>query len=236
MNENNYLDLFENVFNGSFDFQFDKDYSENFTDDIAFDFLKKSFEPENSINSIREQKNTLTETNIIEEYENNQTNPIKLDENSINNKRMDFLRNSITNEFINCIKDEPFEFGFISKSEIIIKEQLEINAMATKNWLNELYLNNFSNETILIGILRLLGRFNETLIEPQGITMAMAAIIHKNNEIKELGVRAFENWGSRNCLRFLKTIHIEEKWLQEYIDDIIIDLEEEYTIADSENK
>jgi len=151
-------------------------------------------------------------------------------ENKINLKRQENLKNEFTNNLISCLIEEIFEFGFKSKSELIIKEQFSTNTLATRNWLNEIFIDNYQNEKILIGLLRIIGRFEQSIIFPQGQTMALAALAHRNDEIKELGIRAFENWNSPNSLEVLKNVQVEVKWLNEYLNQVIEDLKEEHVI------
>jgi len=152
---------------------------------------------------------------------------ISSSENRINQNRENFLRNSITPTFINLLREEDFEFSYKTRSEEILIEQFKINALATRNWLNELFIKYFSDEVILIGILRIIGRFNEQTIFPQGQTIALAAFSHESDEVKELGIRAFEKWCSYESLTILKKIKVETTWLQDYVNQVIIDLEEE---------
>lgn len=152
-------------------------------------------------------------------------------ENKINRNREEYLRKHITPKFLSLIKEEDFEFGFISRSEELIASQLQINALATRNWLNEIFINHFDNEVVLIGLLRIIGRFDESLIFPQGQTIALAALSHSNDEIKELGVRAFEKWCSAESLSILKKLNLNSVWLQEYVNDVINDLEEQLCLS-----
>jgi len=148
-------------------------------------------------------------------------------ENKLNKERNNFLKDKITSQLLETILEESFEFGIKSKSETLIEEQLQKNELATRNWLNEIFVDYFDDEKILIGILRIIGRFDERIIFPQGQTMALAALNHKNPEIKELGIRAFENWGSLNSLKILENIKIGINWLENYKDQVISDLKEE---------
>lgn len=148
-------------------------------------------------------------------------------ENKINKERDIILKKKMTSQLIETILEESFEFGIKSKSELLIEEQLRINELATRNWLNEIFIDYFDDEKILIGILRIIGRFDEQVIFPQGQTMALAALNHKNPEIKELGIRAFENWGSLNSIKVLENIAIEISWLKDYKNQVIVDLKEE---------
>lgn len=161
---------------------------------------------------------------------------ISSSENLINQRRDDHLKKYVTPRLISLLKDEDFEFGYISRSEELIREQLNINSLATRNWINEIFISNFDNEIILMGILRIIGRFDESLIFPQGQTIALAALSHKSDEIKELGVRAFEKWNSIESLAILKKLNFDKVWLQDYVTEVIHDIEEEiYAVSSKEN-
>jgi hypothetical protein len=144
-------------------------------------------------------------------------------ENKKDAPRENYLRENLTTKFLNLIKDEDFEFGFISRSEELVKNELSINALATRNWLNEIFVKYFDNEVVVIGILRIIARFEERIIFPQGQTLALSALSHSNNEIKELGIRAFENWCSIDSLRILKTLDMNNTWLKDYVNEVISD-------------
>lgn len=148
-------------------------------------------------------------------------------ENTANKNREDYLNKYILPIFISLLREEDFEFGYITRSEEILRDQFKINALATRNWLNEIFLKYFNDEQILIGVLRIIGRFSEQMIFPQGQTIALASLCHKNDEIKELGIRAFEKWISYDSLNILSKIKTETHWLQEYVDQVILDLNEE---------
>ena len=126
------------------------------------------------------------------------------------------------------MKEEDFEFGYSTRSEEILNEQLKVNALATRNWLNEIFIKNFyADESIIIGIVRIIGRFSPEVIFPQGQTIALASLSHSNDEIKELGIRAFEQWGPIKSLNILKSLNVESTWLKEYVQDVISDFEEQ---------
>lgn len=161
---------------------------------------------------------------------------ISSSENLINQKRDEHLKKHITPKLISLLKDEDFEFGYISRSEELIREQLNVNALATRNWINEIFISNFDDEIILMGILRIIGRFHESQIFPQGQTIALAAFSHKNDEIKELGVRAFEKWNSIESLTILRKLNFATAWLQHYVKEVIKDIEEEvYAVSSKKN-
>lgn len=152
-------------------------------------------------------------------------------ENRLNKTRSSILDKNYTRTFINLLKEEDFEFGYSTRSEDMLNEQLKINALATRNWLNEIFIKNFHDQSVIIGILRIIGRFEPSIIFPQGQTIALAALSHSNDEIKELGIRAFEKWCSLESLEILKSISTNVSWLNEYIDEVIIDFEEQLCLS-----
>lgn len=153
------------------------------------------------------------------------------DENLFNKKRLERLRLQFTEKLLAYFVDEDFEYGIEAKADILVKKQLAINVLATKSWLNTIFVNHFSDTNILMGLLRLIARIDYSIISPEGPTIAIAALSHKNIEIKECGVRAFESWGTLSSLGILENLQVSTPWLQSYINDVISDIQKEYKIA-----
>ena len=148
-------------------------------------------------------------------------------ENYINKDRLDTLKENFTRELITLIREEEFEYGLDTRADILVRKKMEQNALVTKEWLSTLFIENFNNTRILLGVLIIISRFDYFRIYPEGQVMATAALSHKDPEIQECCVRAFENWGNTNSLRILKNLKVPTKWLQEYINAVIDDLEKE---------
>jgi hypothetical protein len=146
-------------------------------------------------------------------------------ENEIMEKRLVYLKNKISPLFISLVKNEDFEFGQKSESIKIVENELKKNRIATQNWLNDLYLQYFpTDEKILMGVLRIIEYFDEDVLSPVSHTIALASL-HKSDEIKEVCIRIFENWGSIRSYEILKGIKTDIKWLQAYINQVIKDIE-----------
>lgn len=161
----------------------------------------------------------------------NDTNYI-VSENEIMEKRVIYLKREVSPLFISLLRYEDFEFGQKSESIKIIQKELQTNRVATINWLNELYVKYFSkDEKILIGILRVLEYFNEKVFYPNSYTIALSSLVHKNDEIKELAIRIFENWASLTSYETLKSVQVETPWLKSYIGEVLKDLEEELCLS-----
>ncbi len=178
-----------------------------------------------------EDEDIENEERLFQSGENTNTN-YKISEAEINYRRVEYLETQITPLFLSLIKNEDFEFGHISESIKLIQKQLEINRIATQNWFNSLYINYFySNEKILISLLRVIEFIDPEKLSPTAETMALASLSHKNNEIKEIGVRFFENWSSLTSYNILKNIQVDSVWLQKYINQVITDLEVELCLC-----
>lgn len=198
-------------------------------EEVLIDNYIDDFTSVESIENFYDNENFYDDGNLINNIfsfvDENNTN-FKISEDEIIKKRLAHLEKKITPLFLSLIKSEDFEFGQKSSSIKLIQEQLTINKVATQNWFNDLYIRNFSSdEKTLIGLLRVIEYLDETLLSPTGQTIALASLSHKSDEVKELGVRIFENWSSINSYTILKGIKVDALWLQKYVDQVIKDLE-----------
>lgn len=201
--------------------------NDNFILDENIDF---SFNIDEILNQLNDNSNKIQ--NQVDLFTSvNDTNYI-VSENEIMENRLIYLKKEVTPLFVSLLKYEDFEFGQKSESIKIIQRELISNRVATINWLNELYVKYFSkDEKILIGILRVLEFFNERVFYPNSYTIALSSLVHKNDEVKEIAIRIFENWASITSYEILKNVHIETPWLKSYISEVIKDLENELCLS-----
>lgn len=151
-----------------------------------------------------------------------------VDENYINQRRLLKLKKQFTPKLLNLILESDFEYGIESEVDVFIQNQLKENSLATKSWLNDIFVEYFENPVILVGILRIISRLSYYEVYPQGQVMATAALSHNDVEVKECGVRAFENWGNLDSIKILENLHVSLSWLQEYINQVLEDLRKKY--------
>ncbi|MBA7503418.1 hypothetical protein ES706_02027 [subsurface metagenome] len=147
-----------------------------------------------------------------------------VDENYINQSRLLKLKRQFTPKILNLILESVFEYGIDSQADVFIRSQMKENSLVTKNWLNEIFVEHFSNPVILIGILRIISRLFYYAVYPEGQLMATTALSHSNVEVQECGVRAFESWGTLDSLRILNNIKVVTPWLQDYVNEVVKDL------------
>ena len=204
----------------------------------SLDFFQKKNEPvfsvENGFNPILNPKqksaelffmkfnNSIFETNIFE------TDNAISTENKINSKRLLELEQKFSKQFISHILEDDFEYGIDSKAHTMVKSQMKINSIVTKEWLNKIYVANIENPEILIGILRVIARFDKDEISPIGYTIAGFSLNHKEEVVQETAIRTFESWGGYSSLKILENITVSTKWIKEYLDGVIADLKSEY--------
>lgn len=150
-----------------------------------------------------------------------------VDENYINESRLLKLQNQFTPRLVNLILESDFEYGIDSQVDVFIRNQMKENALATKHWINDIFVSNFQNPAILVGILHIISRLSYYEVFPEGQLMATTALSHSNVEVQECGVRAFESWGTLQSLSILNNVTVVTPWLQEYIKEIVKDLSRE---------
>jgi len=157
-----------------------------------------------------------------------------IDENYINKTRLKSLKLKFTKKLITLISEEDFEYGIGTKADKLVKEQMQLNLLVSKTWLNSIFVENFENIHVLIGLLRIITRIDYQTISPEGQTMAIAALSHKNTEVKECGVRAYESWGTQESLKILENLEVSPSWLQEYINEVVSDIRNEHNVSINE--
>lgn len=151
--------------------------------------------------------------------------PIEKYANYLLYNRIAQLDREFTPQLLRIMKETPFEYGINSDIDLFIHELISVNCAATMFWLNNVFLKNYSNPIIIVGLLRIIARLNYEDIAPIGPTIAMAAIPHKNARVQECAIRAIEAWADVSKLPILMTLKVQIPWLQDYINKVIIYLQ-----------
>lgn len=184
---------------------------------------------------IVDQVNYETSNTTISEDNDINVEDDSVNENELNNERLKFLKRSATPKFLRIIREENFEFGYQSESEIFIKDLFKTNRLATLKWLNDLFIEHFNDPQIVINILRVMSRLDYKEINSIGMSIALGGLKHTNIEVRENSIRAIEQWGQKDHVGILNSIEINEDWLKEYVEAVIDELESEYVLYNSKN-
>lgn len=153
-----------------------------------------------------------------------------IDENYINRRRLLQLKKEFTPQLIHLIVDSDFEYGIESSVDAFVRNQIKQNWLATKSWLSEIFVEHFGHPTILIGLLRAVSRLSYFDLSPEGPIMAVAALSHEDIEVRECGIRAFENWGNLHSLTVLENLQVSPPWLQDYVLRVVDDIRKELNV------
>jgi hypothetical protein len=148
-------------------------------------------------------------------------------ENSLNRQRMDHFRAEFSAKLFKLLREQDFEYGVDTPADELVRKSFSENISIAKEWLNQLFVENYDDHTLLVGILRVLSHFEYQEVAPQGATMALAALSNVSAEVRECGIRAFENWSTLESLEVLKNVKCEEEWLNDYLQQVIAELKEE---------
>lgn len=145
-------------------------------------------------------------------------------------KNIDISKDEIINIYINSISSviacDEFVDGEISKSEKYMHENMYSE---TKDYildaLMKIYIDNYNDEHILLGVLEMLSSVKYEEVEPKGQIMALGLLQHNNIYLRDRAIQVFEQWNSKKGIDILKSLKCDQKWLQDYVDKVIEYLE-----------
>lgn len=132
----------------------------------------------------------------------------------------------LVGEVSHIIQNDEFIDGEISQSETFMKNLCaETRLDYVADALMELYSVNLSNPHMLEGILLMVSSVPFELIAPKGQIMAMGLLSNKNLSVRDRAIQCFERWNSKKGLAYLKNLDCHPKWLQKYVEKVIMYIE-----------
>ena len=137
------------------------------------------------------------------------------------------FHNKYDNVFMRLIREENIEYGYKNALDNLVSELIAIDPIITSQWLSDLYIKYFTDSKVVFAILVVISRIKDESIRPSLMIMAISSLKHKDIEVREAAIRTFENWADLASLNTLKGLNQDsEKWLNDYIGQVISDLEE----------
>lgn len=146
---------------------------------------------------------------------------------------IDKLYNTLIDEyynvFLNVIKYEELEEGYLSKSEVLYKKiAKKYGYVLASNFINAIYKYGIQNNDlkILLSILKIISNIsNKNEIDNFSI-IAISLLRFNNAEIIDEAISCFEKWGRKSDAELLKNFEEpSQKWLAEYYRETISYLE-----------
>lgn len=176
--------------------------------------------------------------NVLNEYNDNMKKIYNSLYESFNNRLIksifDYDENTETDyETIKTILEvkinrSEVEWGVISEFDEYVIENIQ-NENVLKA-INQIYIDNFNNEDVLIKILNAISEVEYEKVNPYGQTIAIAAISNKNLVVKQKAIETFERWHNEESIKILENIDVREKWLKKHVEKVIEDLKEDVEI------
>ncbi len=135
---------------------------------------------------------------------------------------LDQLTDSLRASF----ESEPVEDGVPHPAELIVSEALSgLEQGRVLNWLRTLSLDAF-HPSLAASVLRCLGRQASPGTVSWRVRLVRDALAVDDVEIRDAAAQAAELWGDPLVVRVLISHEEPERWLRDYISDVIDDLRE----------
>ena len=144
-------------------------------------------------------------------------------------EKKESLVDILFHEIESIILDDEFEDGEMSLSEKYINDRFELYYRDyIKDALMRVYLAYISMDNashVLSGVLVMISSRSYDEMYPQGQTMALGLLQHKDVYIRDKAIQVFERWNSKKGIPILRSLLCDKRWLQAYVDKVIEYLE-----------
>jgi hypothetical protein len=130
-----------------------------------------------------------------------------------------------TKNFLDAIRNyelEDFYYSFADKTFDLYYQKYNIAAV---EWLNNIFLNNLNNSSIICGVLKVLSNIEYSKLQTFGYTIVLLAM-HNNNENEDLEVTdliigCIENWDNKTFVQILNNLKTKANFLDLYRSKIL---------------
>ena len=118
------------------------------------------------------------------------------------------------------------QFKTVTKSEEYIRDTFSTETSEQiKAAIMELYLSNLDHPHVLTGLLTMISCIPYRNAVPQCPIMALGLLQNKDISIRDKAIQVFEKWNSKEGIPILRSLQCDRKWLQKYVDKVILYLE-----------
>jgi hypothetical protein len=184
-----------------------------------------------SLYSIESAEDDMTVSDRIEirrkekvEYSND-TGRKELYSDSIVASREEIIE-EYRNSILSVIAHDEFEDGEISDSEKYMQQTMTAeNRDFILKALMKIYIERYNDEHTLLGVMEMISCKKYEEVEPDGQVMALGLLQHKNIYLRDRAIQVYEQWNSKKGIDILKELKCDQKWLQDYVDKVIMYLE-----------
>ncbi len=139
-------------------------------------------------------------------------------------KKLSF--NEYLQAFRRASRSDTLEYGMVSKCDELLLSWFEESPSQLGDVVSHIFLQSMNDKNVLLLLLKAISNLSYDAIYPFGQTVAVAALVNRDVEVIEGGIRAFENWGSRDGISVLENTQLAFDWLEIYRQQTITYLRE----------
>ena len=133
---------------------------------------------------------------------------------------------SLSYEIYARIAKDEFIDGKITVSELFMRTAYERGQMdSMMDALKFLYRRNHADNHVPEGILVLIAAGPYETVWTNGQAIAEELVSHPELLVRERAIQCYERWNSKKGLDVLRRLDCTPEWLQQYVDEIILDIE-----------
>ena len=135
---------------------------------------------------------------------------------------------SLSYNIASIIDHDEYIDGELSRSAMFMKNALKNKQMDNvMEALMRLYMRNLTNTHVLEGILVMLSSVPYDAVAPKGQVIVAGLVSNEELLIRDRAIQCYECWNSKKGLNVLRSLNCQPKWLQAYVDQIILDIEKD---------
>ncbi len=179
------------------------------------------------LNTISKDKTSST-TSLLFTNKHTKTNIEKKQHEIVVKEYYEECANKYKELFFITTQNEFIDEGYISDSQRLYSKIIdEFGTLVGEKLLSKLYLQYSNNKKFVISVLYLIGELDYKEIEGFILGITAFALRHEDCEIQDLALQCFEKWDNKEYVETLKGLKFEVKYLEEYKQSIIDDIEGE---------
>lgn len=119
-------------------------------------------------------------------------------------------------EFRRTARSDVLEYGASSNTDSLVARWSQDKRVDFGGVINHIFLKTMGQKALQLLLLKAVSGIEYHLVHPHGQVQAMAALVIKDFEVAEAGIRAFENWGHKDGIVILENSKMSASWLDEY--------------------
>lgn len=135
---------------------------------------------------------------------------------------------------VNAMSRETIDEGYSMPSEDMFLQLLQRNKEDVSRWFHALENDESDHADLISKIIYMTSHISFETISQAGTTFliefARKGLMNTDLDVQEAAIGAFENWRGQLALDALHEFHSSEPWLQQYVNQIISELEEELSV------